>query len=115
MRDIATLRLSRGGIGHPMTRPLVCRVCAAPRPSNPCASCGHRRPIRVKAGDVIEGTESGKRADGSSWSITDRLRILYAGHGVILALRTHQNGKRTRSRFAATWCLDMRDWKRIRT
>ena len=69
--------------------------------------------IRARAGDLLEGTESGKRADGTRWSSTDRIRILYAGHDVVVALHTHHNGEPTGQRSAATWSLGARRWKRV--
>lgn len=70
--------------------------------------------IRARAGDVLEGTESGTRHDGSRWSSTDRLRILYVGRGIVVALHTHHNGKPTGERTAHTWTLGHRDWRRVR-
>ena len=69
--------------------------------------------IRARAGDLLEGTESGKRADGTRWSSTDRIRILYAGHDLVVALHTHHNGEPTGKRSAAMWTLGSRRWKRV--
>lgn len=62
------------------------------------------RRMRIRVGDVLEGTES-----GPGWSHTDRLEITYIGRGSdgpVLVVR--HNGHEVRN-----WTLGCRDWKRV--